>query len=1317
MSKGFRISMIMLLVFWVTSALAAEFSPALEYELDKAQGKDFVSAIVILESPIDIMALDFSLHTRKASLADRHMEVISALKYNAEQTQPAFRNELEALKQRGELTGYTAYWIENLFVVHASKDFIESLRNRSDVKYVTENFSPELIEPIMTEGRTPERDPLDTETTTPGQDAIRATEVNRVLGITGNGVLVANCDTGVDGAHPALASRWRGNTEPVSECWRDALGGSPTPADFNGHGTHVMGTITGRAISGPDTNTVGSAPNARWIATNSINQGVSPDFDNDIIADYQWFADPDGNSGTIDDVPDVIQNSWGVFTGLGYAQCFDLWNTVITNCEAAGPVVTWSAGNESTSGLRSPAIYSLNAYQIFSVGAVDATNFGAPYPLASFSSQGPTPCAPAIPDNIKPEISAPGVNVYSSVPGGGYSSGYSGTSMAGPHVAGVVALMREACPNCDHITIKDAIMQTAIDYGPAGQDNQYGHGFIDAYDAVVMVSALGRVCGTVRDASNNPIAGATVMISGGPNFATTAGDGSYCLALQEGTYTLIASSFGYISQTSTSFTIVEGDTVTRNFNLSLAPQGTVSGIVTDCAGGPAAGATVEVLGTPVPDATTNGAGFYSITLPQGTYDMRASGAGCAPATANGVVIGANATQNFTLLSDPIYSCSQPDPYGYYACENGDAGGPTYAWFEIAPSAGGPGTDTGQSCDDCFSGPYNFPFAFQFYGTTYTSYYLGSNGYMTFGAGASAYSNGCFPQDFMPAGVYANWDDLYTFCSTAELATYYDAANNRLIVEWYNTCHCCGEGNLENIQIIVYDEAFYSSATGDNHIAVQYGVLSLPTNNTIGIKSATGANYTQYHCNGTFDPNAQGHENGRVIYFTTGPGCDAGPADISVTPATLAGNAPLGGTDTGSIQICNNGLCPLNWSVSWNQTTPAVAVASSTMPTTVEMTKDQIVLIEAINRGEKPYVEEDTRSSGSPLDAQGGPDTFGYRWIDSDEPGGPVFNWVEINAIGTNLGISNDDQVVAVTLPFNFEFYGNTYTSVNVSSNGNIHFGGANATWTNIAIPSASAPLGMIAPFWDDLYPPTQGEVYSYHDAPNNRFIIEWDQIVHIGSTTEIYTFQVLLYANGRIVMQYADMFVGGVYGVTSATIGLNSPTGADGLQVVFNAAYLHDNMAIQFQAAVDWLEVSPPAGGTLDPGQCATVNVTFSAGDLAAGTYTGDLNILSNDPDESLYSVPVTFTVGSFDPPTSLTIYYLPTTNQLQFIWIGTGAPMYQLWSATDSEGPYTTLEGTTAGNSLLIPYDGAVRKFFYVVATDGAVLGSASLPVIEHKN
>ncbi|MCB9357911.1 MAG: S8 family serine peptidase [Calditrichaeota bacterium] len=1286
------------LMIWCASALAAEFSPALDYELEHAKAEDFVSAIVILESPIDIMTLDFQLHARGAGLAERHTEVISALKYNAEQTQPAFRNELNALVKSGDVKGFTAYWIENLFVVSAKKDYLESLRERGDVKYVTENFRAELIEPIMREGRAPERNPLDTEFTTPGQDAIRATEVNNVLGITGQGVLVANCDTGVDGTHPALASRWRGNFAPAAECWRDALGSAPSfPADGNGHGTHVMGTITGREFEGDgDINTVGSAPNARWIATNSINQGVSGDFDNDIIADYQWFADPDGNPGTLDDVPDVIQNSWGVFTGLGYAQCFDFWNTVITNCEAAGPVITWSAGNESTSGLRSPAIYSLNAYQIFSVGAVDATNFTAPYPLASFSSQGPTPCTPASPDNIKPEISAPGVDVYSSVPGGGYNGFYSGTSMAGPHVAGVVALMREACPDCDHVTIKDAIMSTAIDYGTAGQDNQYGYGFIDAYESVLAVSNLGRVCGVVTDGVN-PIAGARVGITTGSNEVFTEADGSYCLPLSEGTYTVECSAFGYVSQSAPGINIVEGDTVTQNFTLVLAPQGTVSGIVTNCAGGPAVGATVEVLNTPIPSATTNGSGFYSITLPQGTYDLRASLPGCGPDEALNVAIGVSTTVDFLLPSDPRYDCSPADPYGYTMCEDVDADGIAFDWQAVTPSEGGSGTQILLSVDDGCEGPFTFPFPFQFYGQTYTDFYVGSNGYVTFDACEFAYFNDCLPNAFMSPGLYVNWNDMTTY--SGQVAYYYDAANNWLVVSWYQISHF-GGGGLQSFQVIIYDQGFYSSATGDNHILFQYDdPLTDVASTTVGIMTQDGGTYSQYVCDGAVDANSWGQEPGRTVYFSTGPGCELGDADIAITPASLSGAAPLGGTDTGSFQICNTGVCPLYWGSSWQQTTPALALSSYVPAVNVEMTKEQLDMIRAINNGAKVDVNVSDRDSYSPLDAQGGPDTFGYTWIDSDEPGGPVYSWFEINGIGSNSGITGDDQFVSIALPFSFEFYGISYNSVNVTSNGLMNFGSGSSAYSNVAIPSTSAPLAMIAPFWDDLYPPAGGGVYTYYDAPNSRFVVEWDDIRHFSGTTgDIYNFQVMLYANGRIVIQYETQTIGTV-GLTSATVGLNDHNGTDGLGVVYNAAYLHDNMAIEFKATVDWLTIVPPVSGVLNPGDCTDVSVFFEAGDLPAGTYTGNIEVTSNDPDEGLIIIPVEFNVGSFPPPTNLTILYLPGTDALQFNWDASGAPYYELWSSPESDGMLVTLEGSTAGTTLTIPLAGIQKRFFVVKA------------------
>ncbi|MBU0507991.1 S8 family serine peptidase [bacterium] len=562
-----------------TVALAAEFSPALEAELAGKKDGDFVSAIVILESPIDIRALDQKLHVERASRVERYRTVVEALHYNAETTQPRFRAEFDQAMTAGRIKGYTPHWIENLFVISATKEFIESFRVRGDVQYVTENFRAELIEPVPSERADDPRGgrrSLDNLTIPPGIVAVGAQRVVNELGFTGQGVLVGNCDTGVDGTHPALASRWRGLHAPWYHCWMDNLGTNTTfPNDQHYHGTHVMGTITGLAISGSDSTWIGCAPRAEWIANNAINQSVNPDFDNDIILTFEWFTNPDSNIATMDDVPDVVQNSWGVNTSLGYVQCYDFWNSVILNCEAAGVVVTWSAGNESTSGLRSPAIYSINETQIFSVGAVDATNYSAPYPIASFSSRGPTPCTPYVPNDIKPEISAPGYQVWSAQPGGGYQN-LNGTSMSGPHVAGVVALMREACPDCDPQTIKEALIATAIRDGyvtpPATENNTFGNGFIDAYNAVLMVSTdHGRVMGTVRDAVTLAPLPADVEVVGGPQRTTASPTGAYSLLLpSDSTYTLRFSYYGYFSDEAV-VAVLTDDTTEQDMNLSPRP--------------------------------------------------------------------------------------------------------------------------------------------------------------------------------------------------------------------------------------------------------------------------------------------------------------------------------------------------------------------------------------------------------------------------------------------------------------------------------------------------------------------------------------------------------------------------------------------------------------------------------------------------------------------------------------------------------------------------------------------------------------------------
>jgi subtilisin family serine protease len=554
-------------------AFAGEIHPALAERMDAATADEAIKVIVTMTEQAPIAELNQSLKQERATLDRRHREVILSLQ-DVARSQTALRSWLDAELTRGAVRGYTPHWIANLVVVSATPGAIAAIAARPDVAFVELDFKAELIAPVTMPS--PNSDLGETGGTrgigvSPGVRALNAPQVWYELGITGAGRLVANLDTGVDGNHPALASRWRGTHAPLAECWLDVLGGEPNfPADNYGHGTHVMGTITGRA---PD-DSVGVAPGAEWIACNAIDQGVGSEFDNDVINALEWFADPDGNPFTTADVPDVLQNSWGINEGFGagYTDCDVRWWAAIDGCEAAGVVITWSAGNEGPTGtsLRSPADRAASAYNVFSVGAVDATNYGWPYPIASFSSRGPTGCnvVPAL--KIKPEVSAPGVDVYSSVPGGGYSSGYSGTSMAGPHVAGIVGLMREANPDLDVDTIKQILIETARDEGTAGEDNTYGWGFVDAYAAVLAaMEGFGSLEGYVRNASygNVPLPGANVALVSTTFDWNTDATGFYHGSASASSYTARASMAGFASQ-DVAVTVNDGSVTVQNFALT-----------------------------------------------------------------------------------------------------------------------------------------------------------------------------------------------------------------------------------------------------------------------------------------------------------------------------------------------------------------------------------------------------------------------------------------------------------------------------------------------------------------------------------------------------------------------------------------------------------------------------------------------------------------------------------------------------------------------------------------------------------------------------
>ncbi|MCH8271682.1 MAG: S8 family serine peptidase, partial [Candidatus Marinimicrobia bacterium] len=261
-------------------------------------------------------------------------------------------------------------------------------------------------------------------------------------------------------------------------------------------------------------------------------------------------------------------------------------------------------------------------------------------------------------------------------------------------------------------------------------------------------------------------------------------------------------------------------------------------------------------------------------------------------------------------------------------------------------------------------------------------------------------------------------------------------------------------------------------------------------------------------------------------------------------------------------------------------------------------------------------EPDPRVGNPIVLGAGGPDNSGYTWIDSDEPGGPVYAWFDISGVGTPLFMSDDDYV-GVTLPFTFNFYDNLYTSVKISSNGYLTFGTSPTVYTNDPIPNASEPNDIIAPFWDDLYPPTGGTIYYYHDTGANRFIVQYDEIWHINGSG-YYFFQVILYHSGAILYQYENM----QGDLTSTTVGIENSDGTDGLQVAFNTIYIHNSLAVRItRGASDWVNVDPASGSVFE-GDSLAIGVEYDATGIASGDYLTDLVIAHNDISKAEVVVP-----------------------------------------------------------------------------------------------
>jgi len=266
-------------------------------------------------------------------------------------------------------------------------------------------------------------------------------------------------------------------------------------------------------------------------------------------------------------------------------------------------------------------------------------------------------------------------------------------------------------------------------------------------------------------------------------------------------------------------------------------------------------------------------------------------------------------------------------------------------------------------------------------------------------------------------------------------------------------------------------------------------------------------------------------------------------------------------------------------------------------------------------------DENAALGSSATKRTGGPDAFGHRWIDSDEPGGPVFDWRDISGVGTALSLGDNDYA-SVALPFAFPFYGIIQSEVKISSNGYLTFGIDGTDSSNDPIPSSNQPNDFIAPFWDDLDPPAGGSIHYFHDAVEQLFFVQYTDIQRQGGSGQ-YTFQVRMQPNGTILYQYLNM----QGELTDATIGIENASATMGLQVVHDAPYVHDELAVLIQDECPWLTRLEPLQGAVLPNGSQDVHVGIQSSGLAPGSYECQLLVGSNDPLAPETAIPVMLTV------------------------------------------------------------------------------------------
>jgi hypothetical protein len=581
---------------------------------------------------------------------------------------------------------------------------------------------------------------------------------------------------------------------------------------------------------------------------------------------------------------------------------------------------------------------------------------------------------------------------------------------------------------------------------------------------------------------------------------------------------------------------------------------------------------------------------------------------------NGTASGTAGFSTTVGVADPG-DPTGPDEYGYMAFEDLDTDynqAPEFDWVAISTPEGGPGTrlNLTDNSDEADHGiVVDLPFDFVFYGQLYDQAMICSNGFISFEE--HSFSEFDFRNHYMPtamgpdAMIAPMWDDHFSGPGTSRgVWTYYDEELWRYVITWYDV-QANNTGGPNTFQLILYDQDFYPTVTGDGPFLFQYDDFNDTQSHfadfaysAIGIKDHNSTRGMTLKNFGVLTPPAVSGvqstmhtiTDGRAILFTTSNNADLLPPELVYDDTLIEVNLGDNETTTDSTMIMNAGMMPLFWSV-------------------------------------------ELEDLGMERDA-GGPDEMGFVWIDNREEFGPAYNWVDHSEDANWMVFEDHDTVSDWIEPgFDIHIYGSEFTNFKISPNGYVVFGDDEGNSENIELPSDDAPEFIVAAWWDDLKPAITDphDCYWWSDGADS-LVISWvdmssfNPFIYGGPVTT----QLIIRGMGEITIQIED--VGGdIYPVnTGGTVGLQGVDASQGLGFFHNediSAYLPYVVKLIPPA---WMELLSPEGGILAAGDSTWITVGFTSlpgYQLDTGDYIGNIHLSSSDAENSEVDIPLVMSV------------------------------------------------------------------------------------------